>query len=432
MNETIASNERDGSYWKKSRSTLDALTGLRFVAAFCVLVHHAIGTNPDFKKLGLPFGNGAVTFFFVLSGFILTFAYTGRLNSWSDIRAFWFTRWARIWPLHVVCWMFAVGMLFDMSYLFSNFDPAAKSLCNLLLLQSWVPDYKWAFTLNGVSWSISDESFFYLIFPFLFLLNSRRFAIAFSIIIGVIVATVGLVQYGARAELLPSWFNPTTFVHLNPAIRSFDFLFGMLAGRIYMAREDFRHPWGFWKSSLAEFFAMGQLGLFWWYAVSPYRLWLIATSPYLGSVVKIWVCFSGLSISFAIAIYVFARSQGLLARLMGTRGMVYLGEISYSLYMCHALVIKHLLEKQMPQTLQQGSMGLILLLASAYSVVVSIFLYQLVELPAKSGLLALYRKDYRKCVTEVWRLSWQFWQSPLSWVTLGMAIAGGLLTIFAE
>ena len=80
---------------------LDALTGLRALAALAVFAQHFMRIMEIKVNLG-PIGGIAVSFFFVLSGFILVYVYKGRLTS-STTPKFYFTRFARIWPLHIAC-----------------------------------------------------------------------------------------------------------------------------------------------------------------------------------------------------------------------------------------------------------------------------------------------------------------------------------------
>jgi len=57
----------------KTHSKLDQLTALRFFAALMIVVHHLVGVF-GIKDIGVNWGQG-VSFFFVLSGFILTYVY---------------------------------------------------------------------------------------------------------------------------------------------------------------------------------------------------------------------------------------------------------------------------------------------------------------------------------------------------------------------
>lgn len=82
-------------------SKLDALTGLRALAALAVFVQHFVRVM-DIKVNVGPMGGMAVSFFFVLSGFILVYVYKDKLTR-STTPKFYFTRFARIWPLHIAC-----------------------------------------------------------------------------------------------------------------------------------------------------------------------------------------------------------------------------------------------------------------------------------------------------------------------------------------
>lgn len=130
---------------------LKSLTSLRFFAAAFVVVHHAFG--PDNIPV-VDLGFLGVTFFFALSGFILTWSGSSDNGVWACYR----NRFARVYPLHVVTLLIAVMLPFAMS------DGPATFVQNLFLLQAWTPDG--AHSFNWVSWSISAEAFFYLLFPF--------------------------------------------------------------------------------------------------------------------------------------------------------------------------------------------------------------------------------------------------------------------------
>ncbi len=88
---------------------LESLTVLRGFAALAVVVFHAVlafspGSPLVHATRALPV---AVSFFFVLSGFVLTW-------SWTDDRplaAFWRDRAARILPVYLFAWLIAVAAL---------------------------------------------------------------------------------------------------------------------------------------------------------------------------------------------------------------------------------------------------------------------------------------------------------------------------------
>src|SRR3954454_23635049 len=140
-------------------SRLDALTGLRFWFAFLVVVHHSL--QHWFGNRVYPvadFGYIGVDFFFVLSGFVLTWSWRPEVSAGR----FWWNRVARIWPLHLTTLVLAVvaGVGVAIS--------GVALVPNLLLVQAWWPQQHVYFGFNAVSWSLSCEVFFYLCFPVLY------------------------------------------------------------------------------------------------------------------------------------------------------------------------------------------------------------------------------------------------------------------------
>ncbi len=139
---------------------LPALTSLRFFAAASIVYFHMQTfkvlpsvPNPDFA-LG-------VSFFFVLSGFIL--AYNYRDLARGDLGRFYIARFARLFPVHIVTFVFAA--LFVLPWNLWTFGPSLITVpYNLTLTHAWLPLGGLVFSWNAVSWSISAELFFYLLF----------------------------------------------------------------------------------------------------------------------------------------------------------------------------------------------------------------------------------------------------------------------------
>ncbi|MET9496356.1 acyltransferase [Streptomyces sp. NPDC006552] len=145
---------------------LDSLTGLRFLAAFAVFTHHFTGASPAGGVAHAPvlfpystMGVNGVGFFFVLSGFLLAWGH----RAGSGTTEFYRRRAGRVLPLHLAAtvpciWVFHVwgGVPFDLP----------SFLASLLLVQTWFPGVVPMFPGNGVSWTLSVEAFFYLLFPF--------------------------------------------------------------------------------------------------------------------------------------------------------------------------------------------------------------------------------------------------------------------------
>lgn len=92
---------------------LDGLTGLRWWAAFIVFLYHMLIFAPVPGLLSELFSYGyfGVTFFFVLSGFVLT--WSARSN--VPVSTFYWRRFARIWPSHIVALLLAIPVFYTMA-----------------------------------------------------------------------------------------------------------------------------------------------------------------------------------------------------------------------------------------------------------------------------------------------------------------------------
>ena len=168
----------------KSGGVMPALTSIRFLAALTVVLSHFTELGLlNFPKWFFNFVDGgrpAVSLFFVLSGFILTYTYRKTIGTEGPAR-FYIARFARIYPVALLSLGFAALVT---AYLLNGGDSslmlewyALKSsvylslgvslICQLLLLNAWFPFAAINQPWNGPSWSISCEAFFYALFPLL-------------------------------------------------------------------------------------------------------------------------------------------------------------------------------------------------------------------------------------------------------------------------
>ena len=394
---------------KSKKQPLHALTGLRFIAALAVFIHH-VGGNFGLGKINWSLGSWAVSFFFVLSGFILTYVYANRLKR-DGLAKFYFTRWARIWPLHVVCLLMFMTLFGWRQY--SSGEGLGKLVCNLLLLQSWVPDSRWVFSLNGVAWSISTEMFFYAMFPLLLLGVQKGGQDQFwKKYIGLVVGTaIALFSLNAISSLpTVAGMDFYRVGHVNPFLRLLEFSTGMAVGFLFLrstsaASSTTPNRMSIGLDTLKELASFGflmaiclavhQAGIVHW----------LKRVDWGGEILSSWFRVSYTVIPFALLIFVFAKSKGVIARLLGSRAMVFLGEISFAFYMCHYIVIMYVkrLVSSQPDVAPVATEP-IAIAASCFgiSLVVSIVLYKLVEMPCKSALLSLYNKDPRQALAGLW------------------------------
>jgi peptidoglycan/LPS O-acetylase OafA/YrhL len=150
------------------------LTGLRFVAAFWLLLYFfwpRLDVPPDVTPGIVARGYLGVDLFFVLSGFVLSHVYGPQVEAKRfHYGSFLWARLARIYPLHLLCLaamivIWAGGQAVGASFAPEAFD-TGQIIHHLLLIQAWgtVASDGW----NFPSWSISAELFAYLLFPLLF------------------------------------------------------------------------------------------------------------------------------------------------------------------------------------------------------------------------------------------------------------------------
>ena len=190
------------------RNPLPALTGIRCFAALNLVFFHF--ADPHAFGPFYPVVNGgyiSVSFFLLLSGFILTYNYADRAQRGAlTARSFWFTRFSRLYPVYIFSLLISVGMLAQEVAAHTRFDFALGLVLTPLLLQGWHPALTnfW----NTPAWTMSTEAFFYLLFPWLVTRRRPREAKTIVVILlGVWLA--GLVLPCALYALQSGWGRPS-------------------------------------------------------------------------------------------------------------------------------------------------------------------------------------------------------------------------------
>ncbi|MFC0531508.1 acyltransferase family protein [Phytohabitans kaempferiae] len=304
---------------------LPTLTGMRFVAALLVFAFHSSlenlfrdpGANRLYVQVFDKAGWMGVSFFFVLSGFVLT--WSARPD--DTPRRFWRRRAAKIYPNHAVMWVVALALVLGTGAAVT----APTAVGNLLLVHAWVPRIQTFASLNDVSWSLAGEAFFYLCFPLLLagLLRIRPSRLWYWA--GGTVAAIALTPVVAGL-LLPDtphlpWESTSVwhfwFVYVLPPVRMLEFLLGMLMARIVLTGQWIR-------LGLAP--AVGVLAVA--YAVALYLPF------YLHSLIAVTV--GPLALLVAAAATADART---LASPLRGRLWIWLGEVSFAFYLVHRLLL---------------------------------------------------------------------------------------------
>lgn len=306
------------------RLELPALTGIRFYAALFVFFSHVI-IIPGMEALSggrLIFNAGVVgvSFFFVLSGFILTYNYADLFREGvtaAGYKRFVWDRFTKIYPVHLATMLMTLPIaIFSPSL---PLDWRAVPI-HALMLQCFWPSTRPRFTqyLNVPSWSISCEWFFYLLAPvaiFLALRRNRRWVVVG--VTAVYAGALGWILWHAHSDYsrlyFVSWFAPSRFI---------EFVVGAFLGVFFLA-PSVRVPQAF--SGVAQ--VAGSVLIL---AGAIYRQY----SP--------WPLHGGLLYvpGSALLILGLAYGRGFFAAHLGWPWLNRLGMASFSLYMIHAPTLR--------------------------------------------------------------------------------------------
>lgn len=332
---------------------LPSLTSLRWFAATAVFLRHAsIGAH-----LG-PQGATGVSFFFILSGFVLTWSFRPRQSK----RDFLVRRVARIYPSYAVVTLVVIPLYFLVGR-FNDVGQAVRGLFTLTLLQSWIPDPEFYFAGNGVSWSLADEAFFYATFPALIVfvssrtgrIGSQRRLLAGTVALLSIGVLVPVVLHPSGESGLGFWF-----IYINPAFRLVEFMVGICLALLVQRGGLPRLP------------------------LAPCAL--LAAAAYLAAGwVPLWAMWSATTLvpfSLLIVAAVQADIAGRTNSVLGNSALLKLGTWSFAFYLVHEAVITVL--RSVANKTGLGVSVLVLAAASyLIGIALSAFVYLVVEQPGQ-------------------------------------------------
>jgi peptidoglycan/LPS O-acetylase OafA/YrhL len=333
----------------KTRQHFEILDGLRGIAALSVVTFHFMEwVYTDYSKNFIAHGFLAVDFFFCLSGFVIAYAYDDRISK-MGVLEFFKSRIIRLHPLVI-----AGSVLGLLAFLFDPFGghPELYSagriilafFCSILLIPFPVIADRSLnlFSFNAPSWSLFWEYIANIVYAFVLYKISRRYLLQLAILSAVAICFVCY----RSGNLLGGWSGPTFW---DGGTRvSYSFLAGLL---IYRSNWIIKNKLGFIGVALLLFLAF----------VMPFSKWNWLTEPL---VVLIYF-------PFLIALGAGARIATSIKKLC-----VFLGKISYPLYMTHYAVLwmfGNYYTSHQPDTMQLALIiiaGLILLVGAAYLVMI--------------------------------------------------------------
>lgn len=295
------------------------LTSLRMFFALCVFLSHLSFLKDDelyAKLFNSIFYEGflGVSFFFILSGFILAYNYRAKFAAVAiSKKVFYVSRLARIYPMHFVTMLIALVLS-----LVSSADSLQYLPQNIFLIQSFFSDQNIFFSLNSPSWSISNEMFFYLLFPFTILLSTNKKIFLLSIF----SLLIFILNIKLNEDIKHYW------LYISPIIRFSDFLLGMLLFDIF---EKVKKIYAEKESPL--FFEFSAILLFIVFFISHEAIDL----GYRYSIYY-WVPMSLIILVFSLSSVLNKRKS--ISSVLSNKYLVWLGEISFCFYLIHFMSIQ--------------------------------------------------------------------------------------------
>ncbi|WP_160137058.1 acyltransferase family protein [Chryseobacterium sp. c4a] len=332
---------------------ISQITFTRFLAAMAIVVSHF---NKDLFLYKIDYisniflkANVGVSYFFILSGFIMIVAYHKKDK--IEYFDYYRNRFARIYPLYVL------GLLLYLVTRYSNFS-IYKGFLYLFGLQSWIPGE--AMILNFPGWSISVEFLFYLLFPLLynyFYSKGNKSIWVVTVIIWI------MTQVFCSLYVDSSYYKgPHTASHellyYFPLMHINEFLVGNLAGLFFVKNSGQKN----YDVSVVIIFGLILLSL----------------------IFLPWFYHNGLmALLFIPLIVLISKNNGILTKVFSLKPLEYLGEASYAVYITHIPVLYILREVVSKYNF---SIDIVFGIYIIVVILTSILFYQCIEKPLRDYL----------------------------------------------
>jgi len=351
------------------RMKLDQLTFTRFLAAFAIVVFHygvsVIPFNKGFLHSIFTKANLGVSYFFILSGFVMVIAYLGK-GAKINYGNYYLNRIARIYPVYTVALIITTFEILSRG----GFDIKAFIL-NLVVIQAWFPKY--ATSLNFPGWSLSVEFLFYALFPLLYNYIYRVFSIKLVAIY--ILFFWLLTQVLCNYLLYSGLYNIKdlichNFIYYFPLMHLNEFLIGNLTAFIYL-----RYRANYTKNYDWQLYALAAI---------------ILLCMALSFNININLNNGLMNVLFAPFIIILSLNNGKITQLLSKKAFIVLGEISYSIYILqfpvHAIVNVTLRKFHIFQPV------IVFYIFSIILLVISYFSHYLIEVPANNMIRNMFKQ----------------------------------------
>ena len=286
------------------------LETFRGIFALVIVLHHLKIESFIQRSNFITNGGLVVDFFFVLSGFVISLNYLDKINNKSDLFNFQKKRFLRLYPLHILTLFIFIIIEFIKIFVnnftslqslyepFSGFNNYYSLVANFFLLHGW---YGWSFNLP--SWSISTEFYTYLIFGLLILFFSKK---SLYFIILILISIFIFVLNNQGLKILDNFIYPTRCIY--------SFFLGALTYLIFRKYRNYS------STVFSLIFILLSFSI-------------IHFSDQFNQNNKYVI--APLIFSFTIFFVSSLNSNLFLYKVLSNKFTVYLGSISYGIYMIH-------------------------------------------------------------------------------------------------
>jgi peptidoglycan/LPS O-acetylase OafA/YrhL len=337
-----------------------SLSGLRGLGAIWVTLFHVFYQSTNHL---ISVGYLGVDLFFILSGFIISHVHNADFaNGYRPAQHWKFLqlRLIRIYPLHVfILFAFALFVFTAPRFVEQHVHPErfgfGPFLASLFLVHNW--GFTSTTFWNGPTWSLSAEWLAYLAFPFISVAVGRlnpKYSLLAALVALVSLELILFITMSPRGDM-----GKVGLLRIG-----FEFLSGCFIQR-YAAWDRRR------STASLEWVALGLL------AIAIYIPSLRAFAP----------------ISFALLILAVVSGQSIATKLFSSPPMLFLGDVSFSLYMCHWPLIQ-VRNWSMKQGYMSEGVSLFALLVAIC--IVTILCWKYVEVPARAFGRQLLRANVSK------------------------------------
>ena len=294
---------------------IEQLTFTRFIAAISIVIFHYAKDIPPFNFDVTSFffqqANLGVSYFFILSGFVMIIAYWHKDK--VSFLSYMQKRFARIYPVTFLAAFLLLCFKIMEFFLFPEKSDLSITdfFLGISLQQAWIPAK--AMSFNTPAWSITVEWFFYLCFPFLFnrFYKHPNLKMLTAIVLLVWVFSQYILHYLLDSSYYTGFPSAShSFIHYFPLLHFNEFLIGNVSGLVFVKYLNGRKK-------------ANDLAIIALLVVAAVVLKYNTTLSFHNGL---------LMLVFVPLILLISSNNGLFSKLSNLKFLVFLGEISFGIY----------------------------------------------------------------------------------------------------